>query len=117
MRRTMRVATALAIAAGALTTGATAAQASGTYEGCPYGSVCVYPQDAGWNGGRPSLLYAGYGVHYLTGEVGTHRVLDNLAEGTVRVCTGVGGTGCASLSPGEWVDKDLASTATITVEP
>jgi ABC-type sugar transport system substrate-binding protein len=59
MRRTMRVATALAIAAGALTAGATAAQASGTYEGCPYGFVCVYPQDAGWNGGRPSLLYAG----------------------------------------------------------
>lgn len=50
------------------------AQAS---HGCPYGDVCIYPQNAGWNGDRPSLKYYKYGCYNLSNQVGTHRVFNN----------------------------------------
>jgi hypothetical protein len=42
--------------AGETATKPAAAVAGGTYEGCPYGAVCIYPRDAGWNNGKPSNI-------------------------------------------------------------
>ena len=46
MRRILRGAAALALATAALTAaGTTEAQAADGWAGCPYGAVCVYPQN------------------------------------------------------------------------
>lgn len=60
---------------------ATVAQAAGTYQGCPYGAVCVYPQNAGWNGGHPSLVFYSYGPHNLSNQFGKHLVFNNQSGG------------------------------------
>jgi hypothetical protein len=77
---TRRVAAAgLAVAAvvGVQTLVAPSAEAAGTYQGCPYGAVCVYPQNAGWNGGHPSLFFYSYGAHNLSNQYGNHYVFNN----------------------------------------
>lgn len=83
----MRTAVVAAVVGTALVTslsGVTAAQAApsgGTYQGCPYGYVCIYPRDAGWNGGHPSLKYYTYGAHNLSGQYGNHYVFNNQSGG------------------------------------
>jgi hypothetical protein len=49
----------------------------GEYEGCPYGAVCIYPRDKGWNNGKPSNVYWSYGVHKLYNQIGNHYVFNN----------------------------------------
>ncbi|MGI5466384.1 hypothetical protein [Streptomyces sp. CA-132043] len=74
------------------------------------GAVCVYPQNAGWNNDRPSLVFYSYGAHNLSNQVGQHYVLNNQTGGaTARTCTGYNGTGdCQGfIQPGYYVDKDL----------
>ena len=78
-------ASAAAIAAGvvlALTTG-TASASSFTQEGCPSGAVCIYPQNAGWNGGHPEAngIFYSYGPHNLSGQQGIHDVYNNQTGG------------------------------------
>lgn len=117
-RRITRTAVALGFAAGIITTaGATDAQAAGTYEGCAYGAVCVYP-NAGWNGGRPSLSFWSYGAHNLKGVVGVHRLFNNQTGGaTARTCTGYNGTGCQGyLKAYSYIDKNMTPIYSITLE-
>jgi hypothetical protein len=67
----------------------TRAEAAGTAHGYPYGAVCVYPQNAGWNGDRPSLTYWSYGAHNLSNQYGTHRIFNNQYGGAeVEACFG-----------------------------
>ena len=91
MRRITKSLVALAFAAGAVTTvGATSAQAQptdGTYEGCPYGAVCIYPQNAGWNNGQPSDFFYSYGAHNLSNQYGTHVVFNNQYGGATATLT------------------------------
>lgn len=97
---------ALLAASGTLALGlaasvAPAAMASTTdTQGCPSGAVCIYPQDAGWNGGHPSLTYYSYGAHNLSNQNGNHIVFNNQTGGaTMRTCTGYNGTGCQGYLP------------------
>ncbi|MFI9029560.1 hypothetical protein [Streptomyces sp. NPDC053560] len=113
MRKIVKAA-ALTFAVGALATvgmsTANAAPAAGSLRGCPSGAVCVYPQNAGWNNDRPSLVFYSYGAHNLSNQVGQHYVLNNQTGGaTARTCTGYNGTGdCQGfIQPGYYVDKDL----------
>lgn len=79
MHRITKVAVgaALAVAAGGVSLAAApSAHAAGTYEGCPYGAVCVYP-NASWNGGHPSAEYWSRGAHNLSNQFGVHRVFNN----------------------------------------
>ncbi|REK90341.1 hypothetical protein DY245_11065 [Streptomyces inhibens] len=122
MKRAGLVATAVAalvVPAGVVVgTAGTAAAAAGTYEGCPYGAVCIYPQNAGWNGGHPSLVYYSYGAHNLSNQFGTHRIFNNQSGGaTVRVCTGYNGTGCGGTTP-PWTyyDRDFTPINSILLE-
>jgi hypothetical protein len=114
MRNITKLVAGAGLAAGSLltlTVGATAAQASeapvakaagmtvagGTYQGCPYGAVCIYPQDKGWNNGQPSNVYWAYGAHKLYNQVGNHFVFNNQSGGAgVWLCKGSGGTDCPS---------------------
>lgn len=71
------------------------AHATSTVHGCPYGYVCVYPQDKGWNNDVPSLKFYTYGGHNLSNQFGNHYVLNNqYSQGHSAVavlCSGFGG--------------------------
>jgi hypothetical protein len=89
-------ATALAAStiAAVSTVAAPANAAGGTYEGCPYGAVCVYP-GAGWNNGHPSYIFYSYGPHKIYNQYGLHRVFNNQYGGAVSwLCKGANGTSC-----------------------
>lgn len=122
MRRITKAATALVFAAAvaATTAGADGAQAAGsTVEGCAYGDVCIYPENAGWNGGHPSQSYTKYGAHNLTDQFGNHLIYNNQSGGaTMRTCTGYDGTGCQGyLKANTYMVKDLTPINSITLEP
>jgi hypothetical protein len=90
-----------------------------TVHGCPSGAVCIYPQDAGWNGDHPSDVYFSYGAHNLVNQNGMHYILNNQTGGaTMRTCTGYNGTGCEGYLPQDWsINKDLTPINSITLEP
>lgn len=87
---------------------ATPAQAAGTYQGCPYGYVCIYP-NASWNNGKPSLKYYYYGVYNLSGQFGMKRIFNNQWGGAVaRVCEGYNGVNCwDAIRAGVYWDIDF----------
>lgn len=111
------------VAAGALAAGP--ASASGAVHGCPYGAVCVYPQNAGWNGNSPSLEYWSYGAHNLSNQVGNHVVLNNQyptgGSGWTEagLDTGYNGTGSETmvLAPYDKAPGQGESWATVNLTP
>ena len=71
------------------------ALAAGTVHGCPSGYACIYPQNAGWNGDRPSLKYYRYGSYQLSNQFGNHYVLNNQTGGApFWACTDWNGNTC-----------------------
>jgi hypothetical protein len=106
MRLTHKTAV-IAVAIGAIfvfggATTANAAVATST-QGCPSGYVCMYPQNAGWNNGVPSVKWYNYGNYNLSGVVGTHLIFNNQTGGAViTFWKGYGGGGgcLATLVPG-----------------
>jgi hypothetical protein len=74
------------------------AHAAGTVHGCPYGYVCVYPQNKGWNGDVPSLRFYTYGGHNLSNQIGSHYVLNNQQNALAIFCSSYGGCATASTS-------------------
>lgn len=88
------------------------AQAGGTYAGCPYGAVCVYP-DASFNH-NPSLVFWSYGAHNLSNQIGMHRVFNNQYGGAhAWLCRNYNGVNCTPFPNGypieqyTYVDYDL----------
>jgi hypothetical protein len=68
----------------------------GGNHGCPVGYFCIYPQDKGWNGDRPSLKYYRYGVYQLHNQVGTHYIFNNqTSHAWVWLCTDWNGNNSA----------------------
>ncbi|MCW2755872.1 MAG: hypothetical protein JWQ32_3283 [Marmoricola sp.] len=105
MRRGLKTAVAVAVLASAVGIGIeTPAQAATAVHGCPSGAFCIYPQNAGWNGDRPSVELWSYGPHNLSNEYGHHYVLNNQyndPQGNPVIavlCTGVNGTGCSGAT-------------------
>lgn len=84
--------------------GAGPSQAAGsTIHGCPSGAVCVYPQNAGWNGDRPSLEFWSYGPHNLSNQYGHHYVLNNQTDdggfpAIAILCKGYNGANCTGTT-------------------
>lgn len=74
------------------------AQAASTVHGCPYGYVCVYPQDKGWNNDVPSLKFYTYGGHNLSNQLGNHYVLNNQHNALTIFCSSYGGCATSSTS-------------------
>jgi len=116
-----------------LTLVAAPSEAAGPVQGCPYGAVCVYPQDAGWNNGQPSLVFWSYGGHDLNNQVGHHHVLNNQHNAIAIACatyggcadapgrnaqiTGLGWTHEESSRQGEsWANLDLTPVNSIDLE-
>ncbi|MBO1765574.1 MULTISPECIES: hypothetical protein [Allobranchiibius] len=98
-----RIAAVSALGLGALGfAGVAPAHAAGsTVHGCAYGYVCIYPQNAGWNGDHPSLRYYHYGTDNLSNQVGYHYVLNNQYNAGLAFCTGYNGKSCNS-GLGNW---------------
>lgn len=71
-----------------------------SYHGCPYGAVCVYPANTGWNGDHPKYFFYSYAGHNIYGEYGTHRIADNQYGGhAAGLCAGSNGTGGYANGP------------------
>jgi hypothetical protein len=117
IRRTAAVAF---VAAALVMAGTTSAQAVETWEGCPAGAVCIYPEGTGFNGGRPSHAFFSYGAHNLKNQFGMHIVSNNQVDGAkARTCTGFNGTGdCQGfMGPQTFVNKDLTPINSIVLVP
>jgi hypothetical protein len=118
-----RIASAIAVAGASavlsLGPGATAAQAASTFEGCPAGYVCLYPQDAGWNGGHPSCMWFTYGAHNLSNQFGIHRFFNNQTGGAIaRNCLGYDGTGCQGIQAANtWWDCNYTPYNSVLLAP
>ncbi len=93
---------------------AQARPAGGNYKGCAYGAVCIYP-GASYSG-TPKEYYS-YGYHNLSGEYGTHRILNNQYGGAImRTCTGSNGTGCQGvLGAYQYEDKNMTPINSIVL--
>ena len=118
MRKIMRTASAIALAAIAIMS-VSAATASAATQGCSSGTVCLYPQNTGWNGGFPSDHWFRYGTVNLVNQFGTHRFFNNQTGGAgVYLCTGSNGTGtCSRLNAGSWRDYNFTPINSITLTP
>jgi hypothetical protein len=111
---------AVSVATAALmAVGATSAQAVETWEGCPAGAVCIYPEGAGFNNGRPSHAFFSYGAHDLENQFGTHYIINNQVDGAkARTCTGFDGAGCEGfMNPQTVLIKDLTPINSIVLVP
>jgi hypothetical protein len=120
MRKLVKLAVALSLVAGTGTIfDATPAQAASTVHGCQAGNVCIYPQNAGWNGDRPESTYYYYGYYNLSNMFGYHIIFNNQTGGaTVTTCTGYNGTGCAgSLGPGWYSNENFTPINSIVLRP
>jgi hypothetical protein len=126
MRKIMRTASAIAFAAVAImatatasASAATASASAATYQGCSPGYVCIYPENAGWNGGQPSHTYYRYGAHNLSGQYGIHRLFNNQTGGAgAYACTGYNGGGqCWRLNTNNYWDINLTPINSIVLTP
>ncbi len=117
LRRSAIVAAAL-IALLSLTQAPTPAYAA-EYQGCPDGWVCLYPQNAGWNGGHPSHKWFRYGSYDLSNQLGIHRFLNNQTGGAKAwTCRNYGGTNCPTYQPaGTWWDYDFTPINSVKLTP
>ncbi|MFD5144405.1 hypothetical protein [Streptomyces sp. NPDC058401] len=91
-----------------------------TVHGCPSGSVCIYPEGAGWNNDRPSHRFSANKAHDLSGQEGYHYVLNNQTGGwRAWFCTGYGGGGTwyGPLYQDEAVNVNLSPINSIFVGP
>jgi hypothetical protein len=121
MRMMSRAATALALAAAAVTTvGVTGAHADGPWENCPYGAVCIFPQNVKVLGGTtaPTDVFWSYGPHNLSNETGWHWVFNNQTPGAhAHLCNGYNGTQCGyDMADQDGVWADLTPVNSITLD-
>ncbi|WP_369218003.1 hypothetical protein [Streptomyces flavofungini] len=117
-RRAVAVASAALLAVAAMTGAAEARAAGGSWQGCPYGAVCVYGQDVNpWANPHPSHVYWSYGAHNLSNQYGDHFILNNQSGGaTVRLCKGYNGVNCHRFLDAQYADSvDLTSYNSITL--
>ncbi|HET8844569.1 MAG TPA: hypothetical protein VFN35_24075 [Ktedonobacteraceae bacterium] len=76
---------------------AVAQPAAGTVEGCPSEAACIYPVNAGWNGGVPEGrgIFFTLSPHQLSNELNTHRVFNNQTNNDlVWLCYNADGIDC-----------------------
>jgi hypothetical protein len=106
-----------AITATAATSGLAARQVS--TQGCESGWVCIYPENTGWNGGRPSHSYYHYGAHNLVNQFGWHRVFNNQTGGAwAGLCYRYNGQDCQIWIPaGYYLDVNLTPINSIVLQP
>jgi hypothetical protein len=121
MRTTKRIASAITVmaatAAVMVGTTATAAQAA-TVHGCRAGWVCLYPEDAGWNGDSPSYEWYEYGTYALSNQFGNHVIFSNqTGDAVVSPCLDYGGTNCLDfVLAGDSITIDFTPINSVVLE-
>jgi len=105
MRSRIRTFAIAAFAAGLVSTASVAvapapADAAGTKYGCPYGAVCIYPQNAELTAGpEAGGIFYSYGPHNLVNQFGRHLFYNNQYGGAgFKVCTGYNGVNCSPVA-------------------
>ncbi|MEV7004477.1 hypothetical protein AB0N62_43755 [Streptomyces sp. NPDC093982] len=121
MRNMLRRAAALAFAtvtAALLTTGTAQAAPASDWAGCPYGAVCVYPQNQN-PAVSPSHIYWTYGAHNLSNQYGNHWVLNNQYDGAVvELCLSYNANDCtSSIAAGHGEYRDLSPINSLHLRP
>ncbi|RSS82280.1 hypothetical protein [Streptomyces sp. WAC06614] len=120
MRRIFRGAAAFATATAALVAlgGPADAKPADEWAGCPYGAVCIYPQNED-PAVRPSHIFYSYGAHNLSNQYGWHWVLNNQYGGaSAQLCTGYNGAGCGGrIAEGSGVYADLTPINSVKLNP
>ncbi|MEW2079537.1 hypothetical protein ACFZAG_39025 [Streptomyces sp. NPDC012403] len=91
VRRLLRGAAALALATAAMMAGGTTqAHAADSWANCPYGAVCIYPQNQN-PAVSPSHVFWAYGPHRIYNQFGYHWVLNNQSDyAFAHLCRSVG---------------------------
>jgi hypothetical protein len=119
MNKLVRPLVAVVLVVGTMLVGGAATASAATYAGCPSGYACLYPQDAGWNGGHPSALYYRYGSYNLTNQFGIHRFFNNQTGGAgAYLCTGYNGSGtCYRQAPYTYSDTNFTPINSIVLKP
>ena len=86
--------------------------------GCPYGAVCVYPDDS-WANGNPTYVFYSYGTHQIYNQYGEHRVLNNQYGGAyVAPAANSDGTDQGlAIQPGHWSDINLTPVNSFVLFP
>ncbi|MQS16786.1 hypothetical protein F7Q99_39695 [Streptomyces kaniharaensis] len=88
----------------------------GSWAGCPWGAVCVYPQGQD-PAVSPSEVFWSYGAHNLSNQFGSHWVLNNQSGGAhARLCRGSGGVDCVydmAAQNGVWFDLGPVNSITL----
>ncbi|MEU5208623.1 hypothetical protein [Streptomyces sp. NPDC020742] len=120
MRTSIRRVLAMGVAAATatvLTAGTAKAEAAGgPWAGCPYGAVCIYPQNQD-PAVSPTDIFWSYGAHNLSNTYGWHWVLNNQSGGAhARLCTGYNGAGCSyDMAAQHGVYADLTPINSVTL--
>ncbi|MER8011856.1 MULTISPECIES: hypothetical protein [unclassified Streptomyces] len=121
MRKMLSAAAAFATAATAVVAMSGAAQAApadDSWDGCPYGAVCIYGQGVEpTDNPHPTNVYYSYGAHNLSNQFGNHWVYNNQYGGaSMSLCKGYNGTNCGTPIPeGYAVYADLGPINSITL--
>ncbi|MEP6649827.1 MAG: hypothetical protein ABJA74_07915 [Lapillicoccus sp.] len=125
MPSTVRTFGIAALAAGVVATASVAvaapAHAAGTKYGCPYGAVCIYPQNADFTAGpEAGGIYYSYGPHNLVNQFGLHHFYNNQYGGAgFKVCAGYNGVNCSGVAraTGGYAFYDLTPINSIVLVP
>jgi hypothetical protein len=101
-----------------LGSGATTAQAA-SYQGCDTGYVCLYPENRGWNNGRPSHRWYYYGTYNLSNLYGVHRIFNNqTGAADLELCWLYDGRQClVRMTRGTYADFDFTPINSIKLTP
>lgn len=89
-------------------------------QGCDSGFVCVYPENAGWNGGRPSLRYYRYGCYNFSNQYNYHVVFNNQTNAALaQLWTGYNCTGTKAyiFLAGAYANTYLTPINSISLSP
>ncbi|GAA4936350.1 hypothetical protein ACFPM3_06410 [Streptomyces coeruleoprunus] len=117
VRRLLCSAAALALATTAITAAGTSpAQAAGSWANCPYGAVCIYPQNQD-PAVSPSHVFWAYGPHRIYNQYGDHWVLNNQSDNArAALCESIG-TDCRYFIPaqnGVYYNLDPINSVTLS---
>jgi hypothetical protein len=116
MRRLLRSAAALALATAAVMVGGTTqAQAAGSWANCPYGAVCIYPQNQN-PAVSPSHIFWAYGPHRIYNQYGNHWVLNNQSDwARASLCQSIGTDCYIGINSQEGVYANLDPINSVTL--
>ncbi|WP_327342612.1 hypothetical protein [Streptomyces europaeiscabiei] len=100
--------------------GTAEAKPADTWDGCPYGAVCIYGQGVEpRDNPHPTNVYYSYNAHNLSNQVGYHWVYNNQYGGALAdLCKQYNGGDCIETIPaGHAFYRNLTPINSIVLRP